>query len=113
MKNFDWVDLTRNSIIGVVQQSLSKSPSLVPVPEFHNRITSLLKKHIPIRVRKKFIPNDLDIGQVAISGYYHLDYDEEGSKPIEVIFFYHGADDYIKLTHKRINSIGVLTADTL
>ena len=113
MKNFDWVDLTRNGIIGIVQQSLSTSPSLVPVPEFHNRITTLLKKHIPIRVKKKFIPHDLDIGQVAISGYYHLDYDEAGSKPIEVIFFYHGADDHIKLTHKRINSIGVLTADTI
>jgi hypothetical protein len=111
--NFNWVELTRNGIIGIVQQSLSLLPSVISVPEFHGRIVSLLKKHIPIRVKKKFVPDSLEIGQVAIAGYYHLDYDQVGNKPIELIFFYHGRDDHIKLNRKRINNIGVLAADTI
>ena len=111
--NFDWAELTRNGIISIVQQSLSVSPNPIPVPEFHSRIVTLLKKHIPIRFKKKFVPNALKIGQVAISGYYYLDYDQIGNKPIELIFFYHSRDDHIKLNRKRIDNIGVLAADTI
>jgi len=111
--NFNWVELTRNGIIGIVQQSLIEVSNPILVPEFHGRVVSLLKKHIPIRVKKKFVPNALKIGQVAISGYYYLDYDQAGNKPIELIFFYHSRDDHIKLNRKRISNIGVLVADTI
>jgi hypothetical protein len=110
---FDWVELTRNGIIGIVQQSLSVIPGPLPVMDFHKRVIDCLKKHIPIRVSKKFVPNALKAGQVAISGYYHLDHDAAGNKPIELIFFYHSQDDHIKLNRKRINNIGALAADTI
>ena len=113
MNSFDWVELTRNGIIRIVQQSLSVSPSLISVPEFHGRVGSLLKKHIPIRVKKKFVPDALKTDQIAIAGYYDLDHDEAGNKPIELIFFYHSRDDHIKLNRKRIANIGVLVADTI
>ena len=113
MYEFDWVKLTRNGIIGIVQQSLSVSPSLLPVMDFHRRVVALLKKHIPIRVKKQFVSDALKAGQVAIAGYYYLDHDQAGNKPIELIFFYHDRDDHIKLNRKRINNIGALAADTI
>jgi len=113
VNNFDWVDLTRNRIINIIQQALAEISNPIPVPEFHERVVALLKKHIPIRVKKQFVPDALKTGQIAISGYYHLDYDEAGSKPIELIFFYHNRNDHIKLNRKRINSIGALAADTI
>jgi len=113
MYRFDWVGLTRNSIISIVQQSLNEIPNSIPILDFHSCVATQLKKYIPIRIRKKFVPNTLKAGQVAIAGYYHLDHDEAGSKPIELIFFYHNKDDRIKLNRKRITNIGVLTADTI
>ena len=113
MREFDWVELTRNSIIDIVQQSLSVIPSPVPVMDFHGRVVSLLKKHIPIRIKKQFIPDALKTDQIAIAGYYDLDYDEAGNKPIELIFFYHSRNDHIKLNRKRIANIGALAADTI
>jgi len=112
MKEFDWTRITRNEIIQIFIESLVEFKN-VPVLEFHKQIAINLKRYIPIRVRKKFIPNDLNAGQVAISGFYHPDYDEVGGVPIEVIFFYHEINDYIKLTHNRIVSIGSLLADTI
>lgn len=113
MKDFDWVSLTRNGIISIIQQALFKIPNPIPIVDFHFLVTFHLKRHIPIRVRKKFIPRDINSGHLAISGYYHSEYDEEGSKSIEVIFSYHSRDDYIKLNRKRINNIGALVADTI
>jgi hypothetical protein len=113
VNSFDWVKLTRNSIIDIVKKSLNEIPSIVPVLEFHNRISILLKKHIPIRSRKKFIPRYIESGQLAIAGHYYSEHDEAGSKSIEVIFSYYSKDDHIKLNRKRINGIGALIADTI
>jgi hypothetical protein len=113
VRDFGWVELTRNGIIGIVQQSLSVTPSPVPVMDFHGRVVALLKKHIPIRVKKQFVPDALKTDQIAIAGYYDLDHDEAGNKPIELIFFYHSRNDHIKLNRKRIANIGALAADTI
>jgi len=112
MKEFDWTGITRNEIIQIFIESSVKL-KYIPVLEFHKTVTTNLKRHIPVRVRKKFVPTELEVGQVAISGFYHPDYDEEGNMPIEVIFFYHSIFDQLKLSQKRIVSIGALMADTI
>jgi hypothetical protein len=114
MKEFDWAGITRNEIIQIfIESSVKFKMQHIPVLEFHKSVTTNLKRHIPIRTKKNFIPNKLDAGQVAISGFYHPEYDEENKIPIELVFFYHGIFDQLKLSQKRIANIGALMADTI
>jgi len=113
MYRFDWVGLTRNNIISIVQQSLNGIPNPIPILDFHSCVATQLKKYIPIRIRKQFIPRYIESGQLAIAGHYYSEHDEAGGKSIELIFSYYSKNDHIKLNRKRINGIGALIADTL
>ena len=50
IKNFDWSVLNRNSIIMLIS---TLAPEIVKQPltveQFHKKITTLLKKHLPVR----------------------------------------------------------------
>jgi flagellar hook protein FlgE len=112
-KNFDWSVLTRNSIITLMQ---SLSPEIVkqplPVDQFHKKVTGLLKKYIPVRVRKSFSPK-VDRGFVYVGGCYYSGYDEDYEKCIEVLFQYRANEKIINLTSKRFASMCTTIADTL
>ena len=76
-ENFDWSVLTRNSIITLMH---TLSPEIVKQPltidQFHKKVTTLLKKYIPVRVRKTFSPKVYS-GFVFVGGCYYSGYDED------------------------------------
>ena len=110
---FNWSVLTRDSIIGLM---CSLAPEIVKNPltvdQFHKKVTSLLKKYLPVRVRKSFSPK-VDLGFVYVGGCYHSYYDEEYEKCIEVVFQYRKDQKIINLTSKRFGSMCMAIADTL
>ena len=112
-ENFDWSLLNRNSIIGLM---LTLAPEIVKQPltvdQFHKKVTGLLKKHVPVRVRKTFSPK-VDAGFVYVGGCYYSAYDEDYEKCIEVLFQYRINQKIINLTAKRFTSMCVTIADTL
>jgi hypothetical protein len=112
-KNFDWSVLNRNSIIGLL---CSLTPEIVKqeltVDQFHSKITTLLKKYIPIRVRKSF-SNKVDPEFVYVGGRYCSYHDEEHKKCIEIILQYRSGQKIINLTSKRFESMCGTIADTL
>ena len=67
-EHFDWSLLNRNSIITLMH---TLAPEIVKQPltveEFHKKVTTLLKKHLPVRVRKAFSPKvDQGFGDTEI-----------------------------------------------
>ena len=112
-ENFDWSVLTRNSIITLMH---TLSPKIVKQPltidQFHKKVTTLLKKYIPVRVRKSFSPK-VDQGHVFVGGCYYSGYDEDYEKCIEVLFQYRTDEKIINLTAKRFASMCTTIADTL
>jgi len=112
-ENFDWSVLTRNSIIALMH---TLSPEIVKQPltidQFHKKVTTLLKKYIPVRVRKTFSPK-VDPGFVFVGGCYYSGYDEDYEKCIEVLFQYRADEKIINLTAKRFASMCITIADTL
>lgn len=112
-ENFDWSVLTRNSIITLMH---TLTPEIVKQPltidQFHKKVTTLLKKYIPVRVRKTFSPK-VDHGHVFVGGCYYSGYDEDYEKCIEVLFQYRTNEKIINLTSKRFSSICTTIADTL
>ena len=113
IKNFDWSVLNRNSIILLIS---TLAPEIVKQPltveQFHKKITTLLKKHLPVRVRKTFSPK-VDLGFVYVGGCYHSGYDEDYKKCIEILFQYRADEKIITLTSKRFASMCTTIADTL
>ena len=112
-ENFDWSVLNRNSII-TLMRTLSSEIVRQPltVEQFHKKITTLLKKHLPVRVRKAFSPK-VDPGFVYVGGCYHSAYDEDYKKCIEILFQYRAKEKIINLTAKRFSSMCTTIADTL
>jgi hypothetical protein len=112
-ENFDWSLLNRNSIITLMH---TLAPEIVKQPltigQFHKKVTTLLKKHLPVRVRKTFSPK-VDQGFVYVGGCYHSAYDEDYVKCIEVLFQYRANEKIINLTSKRFSSMCTTIADTL
>jgi len=112
-ENFDWSVLTRNSIITLMH---TLAPEIVKQPltieQFHKKVTTLLKKHLPIRVRKAFSPK-VEQGFVYVGGCYHSAYDEEYKKCIEVLFQYKSNEKIINLTSKRFSGMCTTIADTV
>ena len=113
IKNFDWSVLNRNSIILLIS---TLAPEIVKQPltveQFHKKITTVLKKHLPVRVRKTFSPK-VDLGFVYVGGCYHSGYDEDYKKCIEILFQYRADEKIITLTSKRFASMCTTIADTL
>ena len=113
IKNFDWSVLNRNSIIMLIS---TLAPEIVKQPltveQFHKKITTLLKKHLPVRVRKEFSPK-VDQGFVYVGGCYHSAYDADYKKCIEVLFQYRADEKIINLTSKRFAGMCTTIADTL
>jgi hypothetical protein len=112
-ENFDWSVLTRNSIITLMH---TLSPEIVRQPltieQFHKKVTRLLKKYTPVRVRKSF-STKVDQGHVFVGGCYYSGYDEDYEKCIEVLFQYRTDEKIINLTAKRFASMCTTIADTL
>ena len=112
-ENFDWSVLTRNSIITLMH---TLSPEIVRQPltieQFHKKVTGLLKKYTPVRVRKSF-STKVDHGHVFVGGCYYSGYDEDYEKCIEVLFQYRTNEKIINLTAKRFASMCTTIADTL
>jgi hypothetical protein len=112
-ENFDWSVLTRNSIITLMH---TLSPEIVRQPltieQFHKKVTGLLKKYTPVRVRKSF-STKVDQGHVFVGGCYYSGYDEDYEKCIEVLFQYRTDEKIINLTAKRFASMCTTIADTL
>ena len=112
-ENFDWSVLNRNSIITLMH---TLAPEIVKQPltidQFHKKVTGLLKKYIPVRVRKTFSPK-VDPGFVFVGGCYYSGYDEDYEKCIEVLFQYRANEKIINLTSKRFASMCTTIADTL
>jgi hypothetical protein len=110
---FDWSLLNRNSITGFLY---TLAPEIVNQPltieQFHTKITRLLKKHLPVRVRKSYNIK-VDSGFVFVGGTYYSSYDEDDEKCIEVVFEYRPDQDILMLSNKRFVSICVNIADTL
>jgi hypothetical protein len=79
----------------------SLTPEIVKQPltvdQFHKKVTTLLKKYLPIRVRKAFSPK-VEQGFVYVGGCYHSAYDEDYEKCIEVLFQYKAGEKIINLT---------------
>ena len=112
-ENFDWSVLNRNSIITLIH---TLAPEIVKQPltvgQFHKKITTLLKKHLPVRVRKEFSPK-VDQGFVYVGGCYHSAYDADYKKCIEVLFQYRTDEKVINLTSKRFAGMCTTIADTM
>jgi hypothetical protein len=92
------------------------SPEIVRQPltieQFHKKVTRLLKKYTPVRVRKSF-STKVDQGHVFVGGCYYSGYDEDYEKCIEVLFQYRTDEKIINLTAKRFASMCTTIADTL
>ena len=92
------------------------SPEIVRQPltieQFHKKVTGLLKKYTPVRVRKSF-STKVDQGHVFVGGCYYSGYDEDYEKCIEVLFQYRTDEKIINLTAKRFASMCTTIADTL
>jgi hypothetical protein len=110
---FDWSLLNRDSIAGflytlapeIANQSLT-------VVEFHTKITKLLKKYIPVRVRRSYNIK-VDPGFVFIGGTYYSGYDEDNVKCIEIVFEYRTDQKILTLSKKRFAGICINIADTM
>lgn len=110
---FDWSLLTRHTVSGLLY---TLEPEVVKqkitVSEFHKKITNLLKKHIPVRVRKSYCEK-VDPGFVYIGGTYFSGYDEDDLKCIEIVFQYRTTQKTLNLSPKRFSGICTNIADTL
>ena len=110
---FNWALLDRETIASFV---LSLAPELVNRPltieQFHKKITTHLKKLVPIRFRKNRNPK-VDSNQVWIGGTYYSGWDEDKEKCIELVFEYNLFDDDIKINSRRFKGVCYTIADTL
>jgi hypothetical protein len=97
--------------VSLLPKLINKQP--IYTVEFHRIVANHLKKILPIRVRKYFLPDQIEKNQVAVTGYYHYDRDEQGKKSIELVFSYNNFLDRLKLNLTRIKNIGALIADTI
>jgi hypothetical protein len=110
---FDWSKLDRYSIAEKIWEiSPNIIHHLLSVIEFHSIITTHLKKHIPVRVRKTF-NSKTSSNQIYIGGAYYIHFDQKQMKCIEVTFQYHEKDTIIVLTANRFWKICLLIADTI
>lgn len=110
---FDWSSLNRDSIARVVY---TLAPEIVnqsvTVDQFHKKVTKLLKKHLPVRVRRSY-NKKVDLGFVFVGGTYYSEYDEDDEKCIEIVFEYRTDQKILTLSNKRFASICMNIADTL
>lgn len=113
MPKFDWSILDRNNIIDymmIIEDDLVNKE--LPILVFHKKISSHLKKNIPIRTRKNF--NSLvEPNLVWIGGTYYSDYDQEKEKCIELVFEYNEFLDSVKISKRNFRRTCVAVADTL
>lgn len=110
---FDWSLLTRHYVSGLLYTLASeivRQP--ITVGEFHKKITNLLKKNIPVRVRKLYCEK-VDLGFVYVGGTYFSGYDEDNLKCIEIVFQYRQNQKTLNLSSRRFASICTTIADTL
>ena len=115
MTQLNWSEVTRrdiiDSIVSLLPKLINKHPTYVL--DFHRLVAQRLKKILPIRIKKYFLPDQIEKNQVGISGCYHYDLDEQGQKSIELVFHYHDLLDPLEIGSKRIKNMGALIADTI
>lgn len=111
--SFNWSLLDRYSIAEFLY---TLSPEIVKQPltvsQFHKKLTDLLKKNIPVRVRKSY-HKKVDKGYVYIGGTYYSDYDLNNQKCVEVILLYKNEKEKLVLSSKRFSNICRGIADTI
>jgi hypothetical protein len=112
-ESFDWSLLTRqyvSSLLYALESEIVRQS--ITVSEFHKKITNLLKKSIPVRVRKLYCEK-MDPGFVYVGGTYFSGYDEDDLKCIEIVFQYNKNQKTLNLSARRFASICTTIADTL
>lgn len=110
---FDWSSIDREYIAAFM---FKLAPSVVKkeltIEQFHNKITTHLKKLVPVRVRKS-AGSKVESNHCWIGGTYFSDWDREKTKSIEILFLYSLFDDTICINNKRFRAICYTIADTL
>lgn len=110
--SFNWSSLDQNKIVNHIKKIKPKICQLLTIEEFHKVVVNHLKKLAPLRFKKRY--NDrVEPNLVYVGGCYWSFDDQEGLKPIEVIFEYQSYDTYIKLTPKKFIDLCYLISDVL
>ena len=110
---FDWSLLDRVRIIEyirLIEPEIVKTP--LTITQFHNKITSHIKKQLPVRFRKVF-NSKVNNNCLHIGGLYNSEFDREKKKCIEIIFEYQNKSAKITLSHQRFRRICYSIADTI
>jgi len=110
---FDWSVLDR---FGIATYIWLLSPDIVQqkikVTDFHKKITSSLKKEIPLKFKKTYKDTRYS-NYVSVGGTYYSWYDQHKQKCIELEFFYHKSRKYLFLSKKQFWEVCLSIADTV
>lgn len=113
LTDFNWALLTRNALIKMVllcrDSIVNKS---LPVDELHKILSHHLKMHLPINIKRQ-TRKKTDSGFLFIGGLYYSDHDQQGDRPIKLVFQYNPTDTHITIGNARFRRAAMLIADTI
>jgi hypothetical protein len=110
---FNWSLLDRN---GIIKFLMSISPELIgkelTVDQFHKKITTHIKKFIPVRFKKNR-NYKVESNQIWVGGTYYSEWDQDKQKCIELLFVYPLFEENICISKKRYKGMCSTIADTI
>ena len=110
---FNWSMLDRNvlySMLYPLGKEIVGKP--IPVNELQKKLSKHIKQHLPIKISQDRDPHT-EKTWVYIGGYYYSENDQQGGRPIEILFSYNPLDKFITITSYRWRRMAKLFADTM
>jgi hypothetical protein len=110
---FDWSLLDRQGLTHLMWMLSDKLVDQeVSSEKFHRVLAQHIKKHLPVKISKKY-DKKVDSGYVYLGGTYYSDYDRQREKCLELIFVYNPNDQFINYNKRKYFRFCRLFADTM